>query len=170
MSNYIKPYLYGVSDYKEIIDLIYSSAYMENKSTPPESREGIEEDIKAKLRDMLRYDEETVCKLYNTMRGVDDYVFSESYRRYGYIFNIENDNFFDEYYQGESPSEIIEDIMADNYREETWAAVGSEPGETGTVEYMYELEDYLSLDEFAESIKQAWRRNHDVEETDEPEN
>lgn len=160
--NFVKPNKLPYRDYKELIDAICSRAHMENMDTDPEDRGDMTDEIAEILRSMLRENEDNVLALYNTMRGEGSFKHRPWDNFYGYIYRADED-FFDEYYAGCCPSEIVGDIINEKYEEEEFIAVGQEVNSSYSFYFEDSLTDFFSLDELAESIKDKWLDMHQGE-------
>lgn len=161
--NFVKPKKLSPERYKSLIDSICAQAHMTNMETDPEYRGDISDDIEEILREMLNDDEGKVLRLYNTMRGEGTLKYQPWDSTFGYIYRPDED-FFDEYYQGCCPSEIVGDIINERYEEEEFVAVGREVNSSYSLYFENDLRDFLNIDAFADSIRDKWFEMHKGEE------
>lgn len=160
--NFVKPKKLSPERYKSLIDSICAQAHMENMDTDPEDRGDISDVIADILRQRFRDDEDAVLRLYNTMRGEDTFKYHPWRHTYGYIYRADED-FFDEYYAGCCPSEIVGDIINEKYEEEEFVAVGQEVNSSYSFYFGDDLVDFFNVDELAESIRDKWKAMHEGE-------
>lgn len=161
--NFVKPKKLSPERYKSLIDSICAQAHMENMETDPEDRGDISEDIADILRHMIGDDADKVLALYNTMRGEGSFKHRPWDNFYGYIYRADED-FFDEYYAGCCPSEIVGDIINEKYEEEEFVAVGQEVNSSYSFYFETYLSDFFNIEAFAESIRDKWKDMHKGEE------
>ena len=161
--NFVEPKKLSPERYKSLIDSICAQAHMENMETDPEDRGDISEDIADILRNMIGDDADKVLALYNTMRGEDTFKFRPWRRSFGYVYRADED-FFEGYYAGCCPSEIVRDISNEDYQEEEFVAIGQEVNSSYSLYFENDLRDFLNIDAFADSIRDKWFEMHKGEE------
>lgn len=165
----VEPEVLSSDEYRELIDSIVAKAFIKMMEEPPEERLELADYIDTVLSPMMEDDERMYIKLYNTMRKGDEYAFRYSFRRYGYVYcgyvYFADEEFFNAYYEDCCPSEIIDDIRSEGYDDEKYVAVGNDPNYFDPSLYFRDdLNDFIDIDDFAESIRDKWKDMHEGEE------
>lgn len=160
----VEPEVLSSDEYRELIDSIVAKAFIKMMEEPSEERFELVDYIDTVLSPMMEDDERMYIKLYNTMRKDDEYAFRYSFRRYGYVYFADED-FFNAYYEYCCPNEIIEDIRSEGYDDEKYVAVGKDQNYFDPSLYFRDdLNDFIDIDDFAESIRDKWKDAHEGEE------
>lgn len=161
----VEPEILSSDEYRKLIDSIVAKAFMKRMEEPPEERCDLLNYIDNVLSPILEDDERLYIKLYNTMRKDGAYFFR--YRgafRYGYVYFADED-FFNAYYEDCCPSEIVDDIRSEEYDDERFVSVGEDVSYfEPSLSFYDDLNDFIDIDDFAESIRDKWKDMHKGEE------
>lgn len=160
----VEPEVLSSDEYRKLIDDIVAKAFLKRMEEPPAERCDLLNYIDHVLYPILEDDERLYIKLYNTMRKDGAYFFRYTIYHYGYVYFADED-FFNAYYEDCCPNEIIEDIRSEGYDDEKYVAVGTEPNYFDSPLYFCDdLNDFIDIDDFAESIRDKWKDMHKGEE------
>lgn len=161
----VKPEVLSSDEYHALVDSIVVKAFMKRMEEPPEERCDLLNYIGDVLYPILEDDALLYLKLYNTMRKDGAYFFRYSGAfRYGFVYFADED-FFNAYYEDCCPSEIVDDIRIEGFDDERFVSVGKnvsyfEP----SLSFYDDLNDFIDIDDFAESIRDKWEDMHKGEE------
>lgn len=159
----VTPEVLSSDEYRELIDSIVAKAFIKMMEVPSEVRLELSDYIDTVLSPMMEDEERMYIKLYNTMRKNNEYTFRHSFR-YGYVY-FADEEFFNAYYENCCPGEIIDDIRREAYDEERFVSVGKDVScFTPSLAFCDYLNDFIDIDDFAESILYKWKAMHEGEE------
>lgn len=160
----VEPEVLSSDEYRKLIDSIVAKAFLKRMEEPPAERCDLLNYIDHVLYPILEDDERLYIKLYNTMRKDGAYFFRYTSYHYGYVYFADED-FFNAYYEDCCPNEIIEDIRSEGYDDEKYVAVGKDPSYFDpSLCFRDDLNDFIDIDDFAESIRDKWKDMHKGEE------